>query len=268
LRPQLRGDIRGITLSDGRELRVMLIGGPMLPDQIRRYPDEALRMAIQGARLAHELGAEAFGLGAFWSTVGSKGLEVQRAVPDLPVTNGGAYTAGTVRASLPALLTRFEASGRRLSQATAAVVGANGVVAFGVARTVAPAVARLILVGRDSERLARSARTLSRKYPQTEIVISTSAACLIEADLIFSATSDPEPVVRAGHVKPGAWLFDLGRPADVDEGGARGARRAAHPRRGGAPTRCGAELARPALRRRVDPGVPGGDDGHDREPRL
>lgn len=218
LRPQLRGDIRGITLSDGRELRVMLIGGPMLPDQIRRYPDEALRMAIQGARLAHELGAEAFGLGAFWSTVGGKGLEVQRAVPDLPVTNGGAYTAGTVRAALPELLTRFEASGRRLSQATAAVVGANGVVAFGVARTVAPAVARLLLLGRDSERLARSARTLSRKCLQTEIVIGTSAARLVEADLVFSATSDPEPVIRAEHVKPGAWLFDLGRPADVDEG--------------------------------------------------
>ena len=48
--------IRGVTLSDGRELRVMLIGGPMLPDQIRRYPDEALRMATQGARLAYELG--------------------------------------------------------------------------------------------------------------------------------------------------------------------------------------------------------------------
>ena len=218
LRPQQRGDIRGITLSDGRELRVMLIGGPMLPDQIRRYPDEALRMATQGARLAYELGAEAFGLGAFWSTVGDKGLEVQRAVPELPVTNGGAYTAGTVRAALPGLLARFAASGQPLSQVTAAVVGANGVVAFGIARTVAPAVARLILVGRDAERVARSARTLSRKYPQTDIIWTTEVARVAEADLIFTATSDPDPVIFAEHVKPGAWVFDLGRPADVDEG--------------------------------------------------
>ena len=217
LRPQWRGDLRGITLSDGRELRVMLIGGPMLPDQIRRYPDEALKMATQGARLAYELGAEAFGLGAFWSTVGNKGLEVQRAVPELPVTNGGAYTAGTVRAALPELLERFAAAGGSLAGVTAAVVGANGVVAFGIARTVAPEVARLILIGRDGERLARSARTLLRKYPQTDILSSTDMGRVLEADLIFTATSDPEPVVFAQHVKPGAWLYDLGRPADVDE---------------------------------------------------
>ncbi len=218
LRPQQRGDVRGITLPDGRELRVILIGGPMLPDQIRRYPDEALRMATQGARLAYELGAEAFGLGAFWSTVGNKGLEVQAAVPELPITNGGAYTAGTVRAALPELLERFTASGRTLSQATAAVVGANGVVAFGVARAVAPTVARLILVGRDAERLARSARTLARKFPQTDILTTTDVARVREAELVFTATSDPEPVIYAEHVKPGAWLFDLGRPADVHDG--------------------------------------------------
>ncbi len=218
LRPQWSGDIRGITLSDGRELRVMLIGGPMLPDQIRRYPDEALRMATQGARLAYELGAEAFGLGAFWSTVGNKGLDVQAAVPELPITNGGAYTAGTVRAALPGLLARFAASDRSPGQATAAVVGANGVVAFGIARTVAPEVARLILIGRDAARLSRSARTLLRKYPQTDILVSTDMGCVAEADLVFTATSDPEAVVFAEHVKPGAWIFDLGRPADVDEG--------------------------------------------------
>ena len=218
LRPTRRGEIRGVTLSDGRELRVMLIGGALLPDQIRRYPDEALKMAVQGARLAFELGAEAFGLGGFWSTVGNKGLDVQRAVPDLPVTNGGAYTAGTVRAALPGLLERFAAAGRPLGHTTAAVVGANGVVAFGVARAVAPVVARLILVGRDEERLAKSARTLAKKFPQTDISCSSDVASIKQADLIFTATSDPDPVVYAEHIKPDAWLFDLGRPADVDAG--------------------------------------------------
>lgn len=193
LRPQKRGEISGIRLSDGRELRVMLIGGPMLPDQIRRYPDEAVRMAIQGARLAFELGAEAFGLGAFWSTVGNKGQAV------------------------PGILEGFRASGRDLKRATAAVVGANGVVAFGVARTVAPHVARLILIGRDEARLTRSARTLRRKFPQTQFEVSTDVARCRAAALVFSATSDPNPVIRPEHVAPGTWLFDLGRPADVDE---------------------------------------------------
>jgi len=37
------------------------------------------------------------------------------------------------------------------------------------------------------------------------------------SDLIFTATSDPDPVIFAHHVKPGAWIYDLGRPVDVDE---------------------------------------------------
>ncbi len=217
MRPQKQGEVRGVTLSDGRELRVMLIGGSMLPDQIRDFPEEATRMAIQGARLARELGAEAFGLGAFWSTVGDKGLDIQKAVPDLHITNGGAYTAGTVRAAVPGLLARFEAEGGSLKNACAAVVGANGVVAFGVARTIAPEVHEVILVGRDKERLERSARTLARKFPSTVFHTSTDVSACSAADLVFTATSDPNPVLFAEHVKPGAWIFDLGRPADVDE---------------------------------------------------
>ena len=217
LRPQKQSEMRGIRLADGRELRVMIISGPLFPDQIRRYPEEATRLAIQGARLAHELGAEAFGLGAFWSTVGEKGLKVQEAVPEIHITNGGAYTAATVKAAVPGLLKRFEAEGGALSRSSAAIVGANGVVAFGVARTIAPEVARLILVGRDKARLERSAKTLRRKYPHTDIQTSTDVTTCETADLIFTATSDPESVLFSHHIKPGAWIFDLGRPADVDE---------------------------------------------------
>ncbi len=217
LRPQVNGVIEGITLRDGRKLRVLLIGGPMLPDQIRQQPQAALRMAIRGARLAQWQGAEVIGLGAFWSTVGAKGLEVQEAVPGIVVTNGGAYTAATIRSAIPGLLKAFEREGGSLKQATAGIVGANGVVAFGMARMIAPEVADLILIGKDKTRLLRSAETLSKKYPDIQIRVSTSLNSCEEADLVFTATSDPEPVIFAEHVKPGAWLFDLGRPADLDE---------------------------------------------------
>ncbi|MBS3966595.1 MAG: glycerol-3-phosphate acyltransferase [Truepera sp.] len=216
-RPLKQGEIKGVRLADGRELRLMLLTGPLLPDQIRYQPEVATRMASQGARLAYELGAEAFGLGAFWSTVGNKGLDVQEAVPEIHITNGGAYTAATVKAAVPGLLASFEAEGGSLKRACAAVVGANGVVAFGVARMIAGEVAELILIGRDLERLNRSAETLRRKFPQTVVTTSTEVAACAAADLVFTATSDPAPVLFAEHVKPGAWLFDLGRPADVDD---------------------------------------------------
>ena len=215
MRPQSQGVIEGIRLPDGRRLRVLLIGAPMLPDQFAEHPDIALRMAVQGARLAYELGAEAVGLGAFWSTVGDKGAEVQRAVPQIAVTNGGAYTAASVRAAVPGLLTRFAREGGSLRRATAAVVGANGVVAFGVARSIAPEVGEVVLIGRDAERLRRSAGTLQRKYPGTRVVATTDLAAVASADLVFTATSDPDAVLYPQHVRPGAWVFDLGRPPDV-----------------------------------------------------
>ncbi|HET9026216.1 MAG TPA: glycerol-3-phosphate acyltransferase [Trueperaceae bacterium] len=217
IRPQFHGVIEGIELSDGRKLRVLLISAPLMPDQFRTNPDDALRIAIQGARFAHRLGAEVVGLGAFWSTVGEKGAAVQEAVPEIVVTNGGAYTAATVKAAVPGLLKRFKAQGGNLKTSSAAVVGANGVVAFGVARLIASEVAEVVLIGRDRERLNRSADSLRKKYPHTNIVATTDIDAVAGSDLIFTATSDPNPVIFAHHVKPGAWIYDLGRPVDVDE---------------------------------------------------
>ena len=217
IRPNKYGEITGVYLNDGRELRVMLIGTPHLPQYIRNHPRIATKIAIQGAHLAKELGAEALGLGAFWSTVGNKGQTVQEAVPNIHITNGGAYTAATIKAAVPMLLTLYKLQGKPLKKATAAIVGANGVVAFGVARLIVSEVGRLILVGPDAVRLRRSAQTLQRKCPDTVIETSTDVCACAQADLIFSATSSPEPVIFANNIKKGAWLFDLGRPADVDE---------------------------------------------------
>jgi predicted amino acid dehydrogenase len=215
LRPLLHAEFTGIELPDGRELRVMIITGSLLPDQIREQPELATKIAIQGARLARDLGAEACGLGAFWSTVGNKGLDVQEAVPDIAITNGGAYTAASVKAAVPGLLRSFEEAGGSLKSATAAVVGANGVVAFGVARMIAGEVGEVILVGRDLERLERSAESLRKRFPATGIITTLDMSEVRNAELVFTATSDPDPVLFAEHIKPGAWIFDLGRPADV-----------------------------------------------------
>ncbi|KEF35171.1 glycerol-3-phosphate acyltransferase [Deinococcus sp. RL] len=217
LRPMKVGELHGIKTLEGKEIRCYLLSSPLLPDVFRDQPDLATRRAIEGARLAQELGAEVFGLGAFWSVVGNKGVDVQAAVPGITVTNGGAYTSGTIKAAIPGILRHFEETGRDLKQATAGIVGANGVVAFGIARTIAPQVGKVIMVGRDPERLERSANTLRRAAKDTEIVTTTSYDTLKEADLIFSATSDPNPVIFPEHVKPGAWIFDEGRPADVHE---------------------------------------------------
>ncbi|ADD27754.1 glycerol-3-phosphate acyltransferase [Meiothermus ruber] len=221
IRPMKVGELRGVKTSDGREIRCHLISAPLLPHQITGKPELATQRAIQGARLARELGCTVVGLGAFWSVVGEKGRMVQEAVPEIEVTNGGAYTAGTVKAAIPGILAHFEQSGRHLQEATAAVVGANGVVAFGIARQIAPLVGKLILVGRNQERLEKSAATLKQNLERKgqsvpQLIVSTDISAIREADLIFTATSDPQPVIFPQHVKPGAWIYDEGVPPDVD----------------------------------------------------
>ncbi|MDR7521615.1 MAG: glycerol-3-phosphate acyltransferase [Armatimonadota bacterium] len=215
-RPMKVDDWHPIITADGRRARVYLIGAPLLPDMIRSDPALAVRRAVQAAHLASNLGATVLGLGAFWSVVGHKGTDVQAQAP-IAITNGGAYTAGTVRMAIPLVLDRLRGRGVEVSRAVAAVVGANGVVGFGICRAVADRVGRLIMIGTDQERLERSRELLLRRYPKTTIEATTDLVRLRQADVIFTATSDPRPVIFADHVRPGCLLFDLGRPPDVDE---------------------------------------------------
>lgn len=215
VKPMKTSDIRAIGVPDGRLARVYLIGVPLLPDQIRAEPALAVRRAVEAAQLAANLGATVMGLGAYWSVVGNKGEEVQALAP-IAITNGGAYTAGTVRMAVPLVLERLRRRGVDPAQVTAAVVGANGVVGFGICRQIADQVGRLVMIGTDQARLDRSREVLARRFPNARIEASTDLAVLRDAHVVFTATSTPDPVIRPEHVRQGALLFDLGRPPDVD----------------------------------------------------
>jgi acyl-phosphate glycerol 3-phosphate acyltransferase len=214
LRPMKVDDISPVIAADGRRARVYLIGVPLLPDQIRDEPALAVRRAVEAADLAASLGASVLGLGAYWSVVGNKGVDVQ-ARASIAITNGGAYTAGTVKLAVPRVLDRLQARGVDPGRATAAVVGANGVVGFGICRAIVEHVGRLIMLGTDAERLARSRDLLAKRYPSAAIEATIDYDALRTVDVIFTATSAPEPVIYPRHVRPGCVLFDLGRPPDV-----------------------------------------------------
>jgi predicted amino acid dehydrogenase len=134
----------------------------------------------------------------------------------IPVTNGGAYTAGTVRLAVPTMLRRLALQGTPLDAARVGVVGANGVVGFGICRSLLSEVGSLVMVGTSQERLEKSAELLRRRYPEKEIVATTSREAVRACDLIFTATSEPNPVLFPEHVQPGTLIYDLGRPPDVD----------------------------------------------------
>ncbi len=216
--PQVHDVLKGIRLNDGRDVEVVLLGGAMMPHQIRSDEVNAMRTVRRAARLARSLGASGMGLGALWSTVADKGVTVQREFPDVPLTDGGTFTAASSEAVVPALIERFERRGATLKSTTAAVIGATGMVGFGMARKVAPHVGTLLLIGKDERRLKRSAHTLAKRFKDTTVNVATHYEDLPCADLVFTATSDPNPVVQAAMVRPGAWIYDMGRPTDVADG--------------------------------------------------
>ncbi len=215
VRPMKIDEIREIVTPDSRRARIYLIGVPLLPDQIRLEPALAVRRAVQAVHLAENLGATVLGLGAYWSVIGNKGTAVQ-AQSSIAITNGGAYTAGTVKMAVPLVLARLRSRGVDSSRAVAAVVGANGVVGFGICRAVVEHVGRLIMIGTSLERLERSRELLTRRYPGATIDVGVNLDALRDADAIFTATSEPAPVIFPRHVRSGAVIFDLGRPYDVD----------------------------------------------------
>jgi len=216
VRPMKVDDLHPVVTADGRRARVYLIGVPLLPDQIRARPRLAVRRAVQAAHLAENLGATVLGLGAYWSVVGNKGTEVA-ARSGIAVTNGGAYTAGTVKMAVPVILDRLRSRGIDPADATIAVVGANGVVGFGICRQVVEHVGRLIMLGTDASRLERSRELLARRHPGARIEATTDHGVLCGADAIFTATSSPRPVIFPEHVREGCLIIDLGRPYDVDD---------------------------------------------------
>lgn len=216
VRPMKVDAVRGIELTDGRRVVVYLIGVPWLPETIKEHPKQAVCRAVQAAELAKSLGAGVLGLGAFWSVVGNKGEDVQKGAPDgFYVTNGGAYTAGTVRLAVPMVLEKLRERGVAPESARAAVIGANGVVGLGICRDLVQGVGSLLMVGTNPERLEKSAAML-RKKSAAQVDTTTSLDACRDCDVIFTATSDPEPVLFPQHVKEDALIYDLGRPADVD----------------------------------------------------
>jgi predicted amino acid dehydrogenase len=95
-------------------------------------------------------------------------------------------------------------------------VGANGVVGFGICRAVVEHVGRLIMIGTSLERLERSRELLQRRYRSAVIDASVDLNTAREADAVFTATSEPAPIIFPQHVRSGAVIVDLGRPYDVD----------------------------------------------------
>jgi predicted amino acid dehydrogenase len=141
--------------------------------------------------------------------VGDAGLTIAQRL-DLPVTNGDAYT---VHMAIEAVREAARCMDLAMGEASAAVVGATGVIGRVCAQILAREVPELVLIGRREDALDEI-RALCIGY-KAEIKASLDLHAIYACDLILTVTSATGAVIEPEHLKPGAVVCDVARPRDV-----------------------------------------------------
>ena len=210
--PVYISEIQGITSkATGKQVKGWLVACPYTPERMLDLPVRTVyRKIVQTGHMAEKLGAQILGLGAFTSVVGDAGVTIAKELM-VPVTTGDAYT---VSIAVQALRAAAEMMKIPLKNATAAVVGATGAIGRVCAELLAQDVGRLLLIGRDSNRLEELCIRLQPKAA-AELVVSTKIDTLAEAQLILTVTSALHDVIHPSILQAGSVVCDVARPRDV-----------------------------------------------------
>jgi fatty aldehyde-generating acyl-ACP reductase len=209
--PVYISEITGVrSVATGNELRGWFIACPFTPKTMLSLPVETVyRKIVACGHMAEKLGARLLGLGAYTSVVGDAGETIAGRL-DLPVTNGDAYT---VYMALEAVREAARRMGIAMNEASAAVVGATGVIGRVCARILADEVPDLTLVGRRTGALDAVRQECEGLRAQVRTGLDMRGVA--GADLILTVTSATTAVIEPEHLKPGAVVCDVARPRDV-----------------------------------------------------
>jgi len=204
--------ITGIRSLTGAQTEGWFIGCPLSPRMMLSLPLEFVyQKIIRCGEIAQELGAEIIGLGAFTSVVGDGGITIAKNLR-IAVTTGNSYTVAT---AIEGAVRAAELMGIPIEEATVAVVGAAGSIGRTCALALAPQAARILLLGRDLQRLEPVAAE-RRERARGEVQLSADLAhTLPQADVVITVTSAVDAIIYPQHLKSGAVVCDVARPRDV-----------------------------------------------------
>ncbi len=209
--PVYISEIEGIrSLAHGGEAKGWFIACPFTPSVMMSLPVKAVYgKIVKCGEMAERLGAGIIGLGAYTSVVGDGGITIAERLK-IPVTNGNAYT---IFVAMQAIRKAAELMGIKLSDASAAVVGATGSIGKVCSEMLAEEVSELVLVGRNPESVLEIAsRCEGRK---AAIKAGCDISMIYSSQLIITVTSQISAVVEPDHLRPGSVVLDVARPRDV-----------------------------------------------------
>lgn len=195
----------------GEELEGWFIACPMTPRQLLGFPAERVyEKLVQCGKIAEDLGANIIGLGALTSVAGDGGVSVAKRL-NIAVTTGNSYTVATAVEGAKRGAALMDTP---INEATVAIVGAAGSIGRTSALLLGPDVARIVLIGRNPEKLESVASEVKARNSNVSITADVAEG-LKNADVIVTVTSAVDAVILPEHLKRGAVICDVARPRDV-----------------------------------------------------
>ncbi len=163
----------------------------------------------------NKLHCDVVGLGALTASVTNAGQWLaSRPEVTAAITHGDTYAAtltleGVQKLANLAILV--------LDEATVAIVGATGIIGEALSKALVPITGKLILIGRKMERFAGLRKSIDGHIKDGKVVLATNIGLVRDADIVITATSWPEAIIRAEHLKRNAIVYEVSQPRNVSK---------------------------------------------------
>lgn len=185
---------------------------PLLPEEITENQNKALEMIVTAAKELEEWGADIIGLGGYTAVIKGRGKEVQNALTKSIITTGNSYTSYTSIETLEYILSKL---GLNIENLNTTIVGFPGSIALAITKILAQKGAKLTLVGRRDNLIAKNFLEELEPALQENINFTLQIKEGVQnADIILAATSSGS-VIEPDWLKAGAIVIDIGEPKDV-----------------------------------------------------
>jgi fatty aldehyde-generating acyl-ACP reductase len=184
-------------------------GLTLTAQQMMQLPRDHVRKHILDAAvfLQQEFGVDIIQLGALTTSVTDGGVwAAQQKEYTGFVNHGDSYTA-SVTCQTVRMVERFFQ--KACEDDVIAIVGAYGVIGEAVSKLLVPQFRHAILIGRRKEKFKNLQNNLQGDF-QTTTEMKTK-----EADVIVTATSHPDALLRSEHLKKDAIVVDVSQPPNL-----------------------------------------------------
>lgn len=202
------------SLKNDKEILGCIIGVPMTAHQMLENRNLAIYRIIQACKLAEKLGVRIIGLGALTSSVTGGGTLLRGNIKT-GITTGHALTSFMVTSSVLDIIGLLDLDKKSVS---VAIIGAAGSIGSTSAYLLArKGIKKMLLVDleRKNPKLRKVINNLKEMSSEIEISVSHQIGDIKECQLIITATSAPEVLIKSGDLRPGAIIIDDAQPSDV-----------------------------------------------------